>query len=174
MLPAEIVMRLSAAALTYGEVGFTSGVLPPGYRHLSHTVNIGSGPGVFETAAEAVLTWQVHLQTGLRVSSSSVRARPGTAVMLGLGIGPVRLIVPCRVVYVVDDSHRRGFAYGTLPGHPESGEESFIVERHDDDTVTFAVTAFSRPATRLAKAAGPIGRVVQRRITDRYLRAFAE
>ena len=32
-------------------------------------------------------------------------------------LGPVR--APCRVVYVVDEPDRRGFAYGTLPGHPE-------------------------------------------------------
>jgi uncharacterized protein (UPF0548 family) len=93
--------------------------------------------------------------------------------MLGLGIGPARLNVPCRVVYLVDDPCRRGFAYGTLPGHPESGEESFIIERRNDETVTFTVTAFSRPATWLAKAAAPIGRAIQRRITDRYLTAFA-
>jgi uncharacterized protein (UPF0548 family) len=44
---------------------------------------------------------------------------PGTDVLAHLG--PIR--VPCRVVYVLDEPERRGFAYGTLPGHPESGEE---------------------------------------------------
>ena len=67
---------------------------------------------------------------------------------------------------------RRGFAYGTLPGHPESGEEAFVIERHDDDTVSFTITAFSRHATRLARVAGPLGRAAQRRITARYLRSL--
>ena len=46
-------------------------------------------------------------------------------------LGPVR--APCRVVYVVDEPDRRGFAYGTLPGHAESGEERFVV-RYDPAT----------------------------------------
>ena len=36
-----------------------------------------------------------------------------------------------RVVYLVDEDGpvpRFGFAYGTLPGHAESGEERFLVE----------------------------------------------
>jgi uncharacterized protein (UPF0548 family) len=44
-----------------------------------------------------------------------------------------------------------------------------MIEHHDDDMVSFTVTAFSRPATRLAKITGPLGRIVQRRITARYL-----
>jgi uncharacterized protein (UPF0548 family) len=76
-----------------------------------------------------------------------------------------------RVVYVVDEDRRRGFAYGTLPGHPESGEESFVVEHLEDDTVRFAITAFSHPATLLAKLGGPVSRLVQSRVTNRYLHA---
>jgi uncharacterized protein (UPF0548 family) len=74
----------------------------------------------------------------------------------------------------VDEPRRRGFAYGTLAGHPESGEEAFIIEHHDDDTVHFKVTAFSKPATRLAKIAGPLGAVAQRQITGRYLRSLGK
>ncbi|HEX9537858.1 MAG TPA: DUF1990 family protein [Streptosporangiaceae bacterium] len=39
--------------------------------------------------------------------------------------------------------------------------------------MTFTITAFSRPATLLARAAGPAGRIIQRRITGRYLQALA-
>jgi uncharacterized protein (UPF0548 family) len=93
-------------------------------------------------------------------------------LVLGLGVAAIRIGAPCRVVYVIDEPGRRGFAYGTLPGHPESGEEAFIVSRREDATVAFTITAFSRPASSLAKAAGPLGRAVQRHITNRYLRAI--
>jgi hypothetical protein len=53
---------------------------------------------------------------------------------------------PCRVVYVIDEPRRRGFAYGTLPGHPESGEEAFVLEQRDDGTIASNIIAFSRPA----------------------------
>ena len=43
-----------------------------------------------------------------------------------------------------------------------------MIEHHDDDSVSFRITAFSRPATRLARIAGPLGAVVQRQITAAY------
>lgn len=75
-------------------------------------------------------------------------------------------------MYVIDDPRRKGFAYGTLPGHPESGEEAFVVELHEDSSVTFTITAFSRPHRLLAKLGGPVSRAVQARVTDRYLHAL--
>ncbi|GAA4696164.1 DUF1990 domain-containing protein [Nocardioides conyzicola] len=79
--------------------------------------------------------------------------------------------IPCRVAYVVAEPDRAGFAYGTLPGHPESGEERFLLTRLSDGRITFTVTAFSRPATRLARAGGPLTRSIQDRVSRRYLRA---
>lgn len=75
------------------------------------------------------------------------------------------------MVYLVDEDHRKGFAYGTLPGHPESGEEAFVVELGEDGQVTFTISAFSRPASVLARLGGPLSRAIQRWVTGRYLRA---
>lgn len=110
-----------------------------------------------------------YVALGLEVSVSSPVAVPDAVVILGLGLGLLRLAAPCRVVYTVDEPRRRGFAYGTLAGHPESGEEAFMIGHHDDGTVSFTITAFSRPSTLPARIAGPFGRIVQRRITARYL-----
>ena len=172
-LRAEVADRLASAGLTYREAGATAGDLPSGYRHVSHRVLIGRGPEVLASAGEAVFQWQVQLRSGLRVSASSPAARPGTVLLVGLGIGPLRIQAPCRVVYTVNEPRRRGFAYGTLPGHPETGEEAFIIEHHADNTVNLTITAFSRPASRLAKIAGPLGTATQRKITARYLRSLA-
>jgi uncharacterized protein (UPF0548 family) len=89
-------------------------------------------------------------------------------------LGPrwLRVRAVCRVVYVVDEPDRVGFAYGTLPGHPESGEESFILERLDGVT-RFSVRAFSRPATQLARFGGPVTSLAQRIMTARYLVAVS-
>ena len=55
--------------------------------------------------------------------------------MIGVtSIGPVQMVVPCRIVSVFKEVDSFGFAYGTLPGHPERGEESFVLERRDDAT----------------------------------------
>jgi len=174
VLPVELRDQLANVELTYHEVGATSGDLPAGYHQLSCSVLIGCGHQVFDSAGDAVCQWWVQLGAGLRVSASAPTAVTGAVVILGLGIGSLRLQAPCRVVYAVDEPRRRGFAYGTLAGHLESGEEAFIIEHHDDDTVHFKVTAFSKPATRLAKIAGPLGAVAQRQITGRYLRSLGK
>lgn len=98
--------------------------------------------------------------------------RPDTVVLMRLGVGPVSLRIPCRVVYVVDEPDRRGFAYGTLPGHPEAGEERFVLRRRDDGSVELTIAAFSRPASMLAKVGGPLSRKIQDMMTQRYLRAL--
>lgn len=173
-LEPAVEARLCAAELTYDQVGATSGVLPAGYHHLNGLVTMGMGAARFADAAGAVLGWQMHLRSGLEVSASPGLVMPGAVVMIGLHAGPLRLSAPCRVVYVLDEPRRKGFAYGTLHGHPESGEEAFVIERADDDTVSFSVTAFSRPASDLARLAGPLGRLAQRRMTDRYVRSLAD
>ena len=73
----------------------------------------------------------------------------------------------CRIIYVVDEEgpvQRYGFAYGTLPGHAESGEERFTVEWHEaDDAVWYDILAFSRPQQLLARLGYPLTRRLQKR-----------
>ncbi|GAA4470804.1 hypothetical protein GCM10023170_088220 [Phytohabitans houttuyneae] len=92
--------------------------------------------------------------------------------MLRAGWGPLRLMIPCRVVYVVDEADRRGFAYGTLPGHPEQGEEAFLMTRASTGEVNLHIRAFSRPATLLARGGGKFTRTIQEYATDRYVKAI--
>ena len=86
---------------------------------------------------------------------------------------PIGMKLPVRVIYVVNEPTRVGFAYGTLRGHPENGEESWMVERRDDDSVWMTVRAFSRPANLFWWCGYPILRIVQEVYTRRYLRALA-
>lgn len=160
---------LEELPLTYPEVGATAaGERPAGYGHLHVEARIGSGRQRFEQAAYAVMHWGMQRGSGLRVQASSETAVLDAVVVVRLGFLPA----PCRVVYVVDEPDIRGFGYGTLPGHPESGEERFVV-RHDPATsAVFAeVSSFSRPATWWSEAGRPVLSLGQRLIARRYLRA---
>lgn len=163
---------LLRAEPTYAERGATRAALPPGYDHVIRDEPLGTGRAAFDRAVHGLLGWRMHAGAGMRVTACRATAEPGAVVVLGVGWGPLRLPVPCRVVYAVDETDRRGFAYGTLPGHPERGEESFVVRWCADGEVRFAIRAFSRPATLLARAGGPATRTVQRIFTDRYVRAL--
>lgn len=102
--------------------------------------------------------------------NGSALIRPGDTALLKWQFWPAQ--IPARVVYVVDEADRKGFAYGTLPGHPERGEESFVVERRPDDSVWLVIRAFSRPASAMFWAAYPALRMLQALFTARYERAL--
>ncbi len=76
---------------------------------------------------------------------------------------------PCRIVYLIDEDLREkkfGFAYGTLPDHACSGEERFLVEMDDEETVWYDILAFSRPNRVLARIGYPFVRRVQERFAQ--------
>jgi uncharacterized protein (UPF0548 family) len=93
-------------------------------------------------------------------------------VIVTLGIPWLALAAPCRIVDVLDDEGRWGFAYGTLPGHPEQGEESFVVSASEDGTVRFKISAFSRPGDPIVCLSGPLGRRLQTAGARGYVRAL--
>jgi uncharacterized protein (UPF0548 family) len=159
---------LSDLPLTYAEVGATAGPLPAGYHHVHESAAIGHGRTRFEDASAAVMRWGMLRGAGARVEATSEVAAVGSEVIVTLG--PVS--VPCRVVYVLDEPDHRGFAYGTLPGHAETGEELFAVRYSAaDDTVYAEVTAFSRHGTWWSRLAGPLTSLVQHVVSKRYVRA---
>lgn len=163
----------AGTALTYPHVGATAeDPMPAGYRHVDRTVVLGTGRDVHERAAEALLTWQVHRGLGARLTADRPRAEPDAIVVLTFGQAPFAVTVPCRVVHVIAEPDADGFAYGTLPGHPETGEEAFIVRTRPDGQVTFTVRAFSRHSAWFARVLPPAARRAQELATRRYLRTM--
>lgn len=77
-----------------------------------------------------------------------------------------------RIVYVVDERDRFGFAYGTLPDHAESGEELFLVTRDAGGTVTYELRADSRPHQWPARLGYPWVRRLQKRFARCSLQAM--
>ncbi|SEM14369.1 DUF1990 family protein [Streptacidiphilus jiangxiensis] len=149
-------------AFTYPEVGATldgADALPAGYSHLRHRVVIGHGEPAFRAAADALGSFRMHRRLPVGITASAPRAEPGADVTVTLA-GVVE--APCRIVRVVDEAGRYGWAYGTLTGHPECGEEAFLLDLDADGTVRFDVIAFSRPGGRAARVLGGLVPVLQR------------
>jgi uncharacterized protein (UPF0548 family) len=170
----ELLTEAQAAAPTYSEVGATrKGSLPDGFRHDGYEVHLGEGRDVFEQAVQALRRWQPHKDAGVEVVPRDALVDEQETVVLLLRAAGLWAPAPCRVVYVIDEPDQFGFAYGTLPGHPEMGEVAFIVSR-DSAGVDFRVTSFSRTVAPLARLGAPVTRWIQRRVTRRYLTALAE
>jgi uncharacterized protein (UPF0548 family) len=165
--------RAAAESLSYEEVGGTLGAdLPAGYRHGRESVEIGTGAAAFTAAADGLRRWACHRAIGVRVWPIDAPLDEGTTVALALPVGPLAILAACRIVAVIDEPNRFGFAYGTLRSHPEVGEEAFVLHR-DGDTVTFTITVFWRPGDPVVRLGGPLTHRVQRRATLGYLRGLA-
>lgn len=171
-LDAQQASALRAAPLSYdrrtGPDG--PGAVTAGFRHLRCSARLTRRD--FDGAAGDLFAWRMHSGAGLRVHPSDIPLTRDTVVLMRLGVGALSLRIPCRVLEVVDEPRRRGFTYGTLPGHPESGEECFLLEHLDDGGILLTITAYSRPASPLARLGGPISRAAQRLMTRRYLTAL--
>lgn len=162
------ISDLAGRPMTYTEQGATAADMPAGYRHVRAAKRIGYGRLRFEQAADAVLRYGMLRGAGLRVDATTDVARVGTDVLGRLG----PFVAPCRVVYVLDEPDRRGFAYGSLPGHAVRGEELFAVRYDPSDGAVYAeVAAFSRPAAWWSRLGTPILRLSQHLVTRRYLDA---
>lgn len=174
-LPENEIVALRAEPFTYAEVGATQAAypsgFPAGYHLMQYRDVVGHGAQHFADAAVKVMSWRMHLDAGLQVATSAVEAAPGEVVVCRLGLGRLSLRIPCRVVYVVDEPFQHGFGYGTLPGHPESGEESFMVALDGED-VTLTVSSFTRPGTLLSRLSGPIGPAMAHAAIRRYAAAL--
>jgi uncharacterized protein (UPF0548 family) len=155
--------------LTYPEIGATRGdALPSGYRHVRRCERLGSGVEVFRRAVDGLRGWGMQRGAGLRVPASTPPPAAGVRVTMSVPF----LRIPCEVVWVVEEDRRYGFAYGTLPGHPEIGEEAFVVRLDDADQVWLTITTFSRPGRWYTRIAGPLAWLVQDFATGRYVAAM--
>jgi uncharacterized protein (UPF0548 family) len=169
----RLVDELEQAQPTYADIGATlDGVRPDGFRHDRYETVLGHGPETFERAVKGLKTWKAHRVAGIRIFPEEQEIRTGVTVVVTLGTKLLALAAPCRVVSVVDEQIRWGFAYGTLPDHPEQGEEAFVVSVSPDQSVRFEILAFSRPAELVVRLSGPVGCGIQRGGTNGYLRAL--
>ncbi len=165
-----LLVKARLASPNYSEVGASRDAeLPSGFHHVRMSERVGDAAS-FDVAVEGLRTWVAHEGAGLRVHPYEPLS-PGATVLLVTTVGPMQIVAPCRIVAVFKEPYSFGFSYGTLPGHPERGEESFTLNLRNGATF-FTITAFSKPVDRLARLAGPIGRAVQRSVTRRYVKAL--
>lgn len=169
--PAETLRRFLAEQagtdFSYSEVGATAGNLPNGYDVDRTRVQLGVGESVFEAAKTALQQWRQFRLGWVDAwpCDTPLTAGAGVAIM-GWAVG-LWWTNACRIVYTVCESGpttRFGFAYGTLPGHVERGEERFLIEwNRETDSVCYEILAFSRPNHVLTRLGYPLVRRSQKR-----------
>lgn len=152
---------------SYREVGANRGEAPRGYVVDRYRVKLGEGEDVYDRAKDALRSWRQFDLGWVSLHPSGAPIKVGTTVAVLASHAGLWSLNSARIVYLVEeggDVERFGFAYGTLPGHAERGEERFLVE-HDlgSGAVFYDVFAFSRPNHLLAWLGYPFARLLQRR-----------
>ena len=154
---------------TYPEVGATNTTPPAGYNIDHNRIQPGEGEATFVRAVEALKSWR-HFDLGwVAIVPRGVVVETGATVAVKARAFGTWSLNACRVVYVIDEPRRFGFAYGTLPEHVERGEERFLIEWLPDDTVWYDILAFSQPQHPLVKLAFPLARRLQKRFARESL-----
>ena len=159
------------ADYSYDEPGCTRAAMfaKKGWKVDRCRVLLGHGQAVFTRACDAINSWRMFPKA---IGSVAPIATPNPDLVVGVRyrvrLLPLWIVFPARVVYVVDEEvggyRRYGFAYGTLPGHPERGEERFLVEwDRSTDAVSYEILAISRPSDWLAWIGYPYARWEQAR-----------
>ncbi len=163
--------RAGDRGLTYDHVGST---LRPGSvaglpdRRLATEVD-----GDLAAALQALREWTPHRGIRGRIHPPDAPLVEGTTLLVVAPFGPFEMAVPDRIVAVVDEPGRFGFAYGTLEGHAEVGEELFLAEQVAPGRLRLTVRVQAGPATLLARLAAPLVTFIQKAAVRRYLAAWA-
>jgi len=180
----EIAAALrSELPLSYPEAGATAKLDSPETRNalasrydVDHRgFALGRGRALFERAQSALRAWR-HFEIPWLEWHGAGPAEAGQVVATVARVAGLWFLNPCRVVYAdfPPGGDRVAYAYGTLPGHPESGEERFLVSFDPvGEGVRFEIAAFSRPAIWLSTLGYPLARRIQRRFAASAAEALA-
>ncbi len=157
----------AALDFSYSEVGATATTPPVNYVVDRTRIKLGEGESVFYSASAALKRWEQFRLGWVDVWSPDTPIKSGEVVaVMGQAIG-LWWLNSARIVYVVNEFgtiSKFGFAYGTLPGHAERGEELFLIEwDRADDSVWYHILAFSLPNHFLTRLGYPFVRRTQKR-----------
>jgi uncharacterized protein (UPF0548 family) len=180
--PSESIRHFLSAQgrleFSYAEVGATANQPPVEFVVDRTRIKLGEGERAFQAAQAALRNWR-HFDLGwVQAWPSDTPLLTGEVVAIVARIAGLWWLNACKIVYIVDErgpSSRFGFAYGTLPGHVERGEERFLIEwNHADDSVSYDILAFSQPNSILARIGYPMVRRTQKRFGRESAAAMRE
>ncbi len=133
------------------------------YDYDETTVLLGEGREVFESAKQLIRGWKMFPAKWTKIYPQNAPIEVGQRVAVLFNLLGLWWWNSSEIQYIIDDDRRFGFAYGTLPGHLELGEELFLVTIDEQQKVWYKIKAFSRPAHFLVRLAYPFARSQQRR-----------
>lgn len=97
----------------------------------------------------------------------------GTTIRLRGRAAGLKADAELRVIFVIEEPRRVGFALGTVGDSVVTGEESFMLDWLDNDEVWFTVRAFDAPRAFFYRLFPGLVKRRRRALFQRYLRAIS-
>lgn len=169
----DFLIQEACLAYTYPEVGASRTGGPDHYDNDHRWVLMGTGEGLWEAAKAALDQWEQFPEPWTRIHPAESPLEVGQNVAVLFRIWGFWFTNSARIVYTIDEPDRYGFAYGTLPGHVEQGEECFWIERDEAGNISYHIRAFSKPRFWLARLGYPFARWFQRRFVRQSMAKMA-
>ena len=144
---------------------------PRGFHREVYRAVVGAGPAAFDRARLGIQQWAAQIGSGFEVVPADAPIVEGAVVAFSTQQLGLWIVAACRIESVIDEPHRYGFVYATLPDHPECGYESFMVSEADG-VVTYELVPVSKPGVAIVRLGAPVTRLLQRSAANGYIAAM--
>lgn len=134
---------------------------------------LGTGEPCYLRAQAALWSWRTHRQVNMDLHTHGP-PRPGRDALIEQKIGPVTLLLGCRVTHMTEEPRRWGFTLTSLNGQVLVCREDFLVEWHDDGTVVFNVSMQQQLAMPSLTFLGAVHAALSRKFKQGYVRNMLE
>jgi uncharacterized protein (UPF0548 family) len=161
-------------AFSYPDLGCTRGRNVAGFNTDRFRIELGTGDVTFEKARRAMRDWRGFSTDWVRLCWPYKKIVPGTVVAVMAHHYGLYSVNAARLVYVVDEPRRYGYALGSLTAHIVRGELLLVTYQEDDGRVFYELTAITRPGHWLSWVFYPLGRQLQNRFARDSLHALLE
>lgn len=176
--PATITSFLKGQAsqpFTYKDVGASrTDIKIKGFDNDHTSMIIGQGEPTWEKAKEVLNNWNHFPFKWTKIEPAEEGIFVGNNVSVLFKLFGIWFINSARIVYIIEEENKYGFAYGTLPGHIEKGEEIFYIDRDETGVISYHIKAFSRPNNLLVWLGYPVARFFQRRFVRESMNQVKE
>lgn len=166
---AQFLDSRQAQPFSYREVAATRGNPPRGFDNDHSSVYLGKGDDIWLNAKNALTRWKQFPEPWTLIFQQTTQIEKDTIVAVLFRLFGLWWINSAKIIYTIDEANKFGYAYGTLPGHLEKGEECFWIEKDETGAVYYHIKAFSRPAYWFIWLAYPLARHFQKRFVRQSL-----
>src|SRR5678815_569115 len=111
----EVIARQRDLPFTYSAVGGTRAGLPEGFTVDHNRIEVGRGESDFKTAIITIQNWK-HFDLGwVTIVPDGVKLEIGATVAVKARAFGSWSLNAARVIYLIEEPRKFGYAYGTLP-----------------------------------------------------------